>query len=84
MMKDKWIILILYMLIVCNMCKQSVLYSSFDVIEDINVKLYIHVPSVHWNQNVGNANLCQNSGFIIIFILFDFLTKTMKKMRSLF
>ena len=25
-----------------------------DVIEDVNVKLYIQ--SVHWNQNVGDAN----------------------------
>ena len=38
----------------------------FDVTEDVNVKLYI--PSVCQNQNVGDANLCQNSGFMIIFI----------------
>ena len=39
----------------------------FDVVEDVNAKLYI--PSVRWNQNAGNTNVCQNSGFIVIFIL---------------
>ena len=30
----------------------------FDVIEDVNAKIYI--PSVCENQHVGEANLCQN------------------------
>ena len=40
--------------------------SRIHVIGDIKVKLYI--PSVCWNQNLGDANLCQNSGFMLAFI----------------
>ena len=40
-----------------------------DAVEDVNAKLYI--SSVRWNQNVGNTNVFQNSGFefVVIFIL---------------
>ena len=39
---------------------------NFGVTEDVNVK--IHMPSAFQNQIVGDANLCQNAWFTIIFI----------------
>ena len=38
----------------------------FDVIKDVNVKFYM--PSVCQNQTVGDTNLYQSSGFMIIVI----------------
>ena len=60
----------------------------FDVIEYVNVTLYI--SSVFRKQNVGDAILCPNSGFLIVFIvifrnsisracLIELLTKTKRK-----
>ena len=65
MTRDK--LIILYMLSVCNMCTLLNDGIRFDVVEDVNGKLYI--PSVRWNQNVGNTNVFQNLGFMAIFIL---------------
>ena len=64
MARDKWIKLNLT--IVCNMCKQYLSCNikrrhRFDVTEDVNVKLYIHVPAACQNQIVGDANLRQNA-----------------------
>ena len=69
MAKGNWIIL--GMLIVLNICKQYLSCTVkwrhlFDVIEDVNVKRCI--PAVCRNQHVGDANLGQNSRFMIIFL----------------
>ena len=58
MARDRWIIL--YILIVCNICKQYLVVMHyggirFGVIEGVNVKLYM--PSVGQNQNVGDINI---------------------------
>ena len=64
----------MFAICVSNIC--LVLYNGdigFDVViinEDVNIKLYI--SSVCQKSNLGDANLCQNSGFLNIFTILLF------------